>query len=238
MATSVQGISLIRKCRTGAPQKRLRRHLEDVFRDVDPSQRKWMWQRGKWMQMRRDAVWFAKRKDGMLPLYRTHAHAKGDDPRAHLHRVDDVPVPKEMKPVLSRLCDDLWSEYGLKGTPNHVVLHRYVDGGDQITYHHDKWMDQEPGSHIACLSLGETRTFQIGDKDTHAQLDFFEVKDGDLVTLSYEANQTYKHQVRRTRRNVGVRYSVTIRCMDTMYDPKRKLIRTRNCRVPATYKSG
>ena len=208
----------------------LRVYLERIFARVSVEERPFFASRGREnCQFHRDALWFCRPdEDGLLPLYRTHKDAK-TDPRRHHHRISDVPVPDRMDPLIESLCDDVWRRLGLSGTPNHAVIHRYVDGNDQITYHHDKWMDQEPGSHIACVSVGAARTFQIGipyEKTTRLE-EAHTVADGDCVSLSYLANQTYKHQIRRTSTDVGVRYSVTIRCMDTHYEPTKRLLRTR-----------
>ena len=50
---------------------------------------------------------------------------------------------------------------------------------------------------------------------------------GDVVLLDFATNKEYKHGLHRTRRHVGVRYSITARCIDTFFDPQRRLVRTR-----------
>lgn len=229
-----QGIQHVAKALSEAECQELRSSMEALFREA-PSRVPFQF-RGRQAWNRRDALWFSApcpEEPGFLYLYRTHAQAKYD-PRGHARHIAPLPVPSPMPEWLQALATSLWSRLGLRGTPTHAVLHRYVDGSDQITYHHDKWMDMEPGSHILSLSLGACRKFLVGTQEGRVVCSAL-LAEGDVITLGHEANKLYKHAIPQERNAWGVRYSITLRCMDSRYHPELRVYRTRHPEFEGTF---
>lgn len=193
----------------------LRAHLDTMFANVDPAERPKVQLYGRTGHIRRDALWYARpASDGMYPLYRTFRNAYGNPQTTA--GIDAVPIPQHMPAWLETLLEELGARVG--ASLNHAVVHRYLNGDDFISPHHDKWMDLQPGAPIVSLSVGATRDFHVGE-------DTFEVNNGDVVALADETNRTMKHGIRPRKTRPGVRYSVTARCVDTHYDPTRRVFR-------------
>ena len=123
--------------------------------------------------------------------------------------VRDAVPPARMPQWMEGVLDDLSRRHNLP-VLNHVVLHRYVDGGDTIGMHHDKTMDLHQSSTIVSLSLGGSRDFRLGPST-------FPVHDGDAVLIPYETNRLMKHGV-PPRANASTRYSLTARTVHTYSD--------------------
>jgi hypothetical protein len=169
-------------------------------------------------KIRRDALWFARESaDGLLPLYRTFKNAYGAP--STTAGIAAAAPPAAMPAWLAACLDALAVTLG---TPpfNHAVVHRYLDGNDFISDHHDKYMDIAPESAIVSLSLGATRDFRVAGQT-------FAVADGDAVVIPYALNKRAKHGVPRRAHRAGVRYSLTARAIDTFYDPARRVFRHR-----------
>jgi hypothetical protein len=221
----------VHRARDVADTAELRRLCEALFRDVRREDRHTYVDRGRECVNRRDAIHFCTpADDGLLPCYRIFHNAYG--PPTTSCGLDKVGAARPMPALFRRVLDDLATRHGVKHL-NHVVLHRYLDGDDVINPHHDKFMDIDPASHIACVSLGATRAFGLHHPSRPTET--FDVSDGDVVLLDFATNKEYKHGLHRTRRHVGVRYSITARCIDTFYDPLQRLVRTREDAIARAY---
>lgn len=199
------------------------RVCEDLFRDRRREDRAVFQSRGRDCVNRRDALHFSvAAEDGLTPCYRIYNTAYG--PPTTTCGFDGVVDAAPMPPALLEVLHALAVRFDLPAF-NHVVLHRYLDGDDVINPHHDKYMDIDPSSTIACVSLGATRRFGVHHPTRPTET--FDVEDGDVVLLDFATNKEYKHGIHRTQRHVGVRYSITARRIDTFYDPSRRVFRTR-----------
>ena len=174
---------------------------------------------------RRDTFWFGLRDEatGMMPLYRTYATAYGSPSSTAVSGFNNIVPVHDMPPWMCHVLKEIQRLHPDVSHMNHVVVTRYIEGDDQISYHHDKWMDMAPESDIVSLSIGGARRFgvQLGD-----QTKTFELEDGDLVILPYALNQVAKHKI-FPRRNARVRYSLVARHIDTLLDPSRRFFRHR-----------
>lgn len=212
-----------------ADTRRWRAWCDARFAVVDPVARPWYTGPfGRRCQNRRDALHFAApTPEGAWPTYRTDKDAKGDDPTARVPRsLEAAQVPERADATLRALGDAVTCALGLPHPPNHWVMHRFLDGTDCIGPHHDKWVDMQPESHIVSVSFGESRAFQLltpAGKVTHT----ITLHDGDAVVLDQTANRALKHAVPRRTRVRGVRYSATMRCMDTFVDRSTRTYRAR-----------
>lgn len=198
--------------------------VEEVFADA-PVRETYM-ARGRVCKNNRDALWYGvpDPTDNMWPAYRIYNMAYGHpNTRAGLKRLI---VPHTMPAWMRELLGAMAAAGGVACGFNHVVLHRYVDGGDSIGYHHDKYMDIAPDSTILSLSLGAAREFRVRDEAT-GRVAAYPVQHGDAIFMTYACNRTKKHGILKTRRACGARYSITARCIDTFFDPATHRLRHR-----------
>jgi alkylated DNA repair dioxygenase AlkB len=96
----------------------------------------------------------------------------------------------------------------VRGDYNYCLLNRYRSGADSIGWHADD--EPEMGPVIGSLSLGATRTFRIRHNTTKEQLSF-SVGHGTLIIMAGTMQRFWKHEVPKTRQNVGERINLTFR---------------------------
>lgn len=113
------------------------------------------------------------------------------------------PWPKALQPLRERLQTELGASF------NSVLANLYRDGRDAMGWHRDD--EPELGSQplIASLSLGATRRFVL--KDDAGLRHAFELSAGDLLLMSGDSQQRYRHALPRTARPVGPRINLTFR---------------------------
>ncbi len=75
--------------------------------------------------------------------------------------------------------------------------------------------DDEPGMDnvIGSLSLGSTRTFRIKHNKSKETMSF-QVANGTLIIMAGTMQQFWKHEVPKTRENVGERVNLTFRWIE------------------------
>jgi alkylated DNA repair dioxygenase AlkB len=96
----------------------------------------------------------------------------------------------------------------VKGRYNYCLLNRYRSGQDSMGMHADD--EPEMGNVIGSLSLGATRTFRIRhnkSKETRS----FQVGNGTLIIMAGNMQQFWKHEIPKTKDNVGERINLTFR---------------------------
>ena len=112
------------------------------------------------ISIRRDALWFGiPQKNGYLPHYRAKPSSYGIPTIKIAENDETVPMTPEMIEWMKPVTERMENISGHK--INHFVIHRYVGERDTIGPHHDKTQDLSEGSTIFCLSLGDTRRFNI-----------------------------------------------------------------------------
>jgi alkylated DNA repair dioxygenase AlkB len=114
----------------------------------------------------------------------------------------------EALPWTSTLLEIKGKIEAVEGRYNYCLLNRYRSGADSVGMH----ADDEPseGNVIASLSLGATRTFRIRHnktKETRA----FELSRGTLLIMAGTMQQFWKHEVPKTKEDVGERINLTLR---------------------------
>lgn len=135
-------------------------------------------------------------------------------------------------PMSSKMCDLMHRvEDGFgypRGTLNYCLVNRYVDKNATISPHRDKTSTLATGSPIITLSLGDTREMRFDlHKDGAYSLNYrsieeakaglprtsykFSMKSGDAILINDRINTRWTHSIPRTRKEVGVRYSLTFR---------------------------
>ncbi len=96
----------------------------------------------------------------------------------------------------------------VQGRYNYCLLNRYRSGADSMGLHADD--EREMGNIIGSLSLGATRTFRIRHNSTK-ETKTFAAGNGTLIIMAGTMQQFWKHEVPKTKENVGERINLTFR---------------------------
>mgnify|MGYP006439396417 CR=1 FL=1 len=93
---------------------------------------------------------------------------------------------------------------------NSVLLNRYRDGNDSISWHQDDEKDLGKDPIIASVNFGATRRFQLRHIKTREKLTI-ELSHGSLLVMLGKLNHHWQHQVPKTKKTVGERINLTFR---------------------------
>jgi len=116
---------------------------------------------------------------------------------------DNVALP--WKPILLEIKEKIEA---VQGEYNYCLLNRYRSGQDSMGIHADD--EPEMGNVIGSLSLGATRTFRIKHNRTK-ETRSFSVGHGTLIIMAGTMQQHWKHEIPKTKENVGERINLTFR---------------------------
>ena len=115
--------------------------------------------------------------------------------------VHALPVPEVLEPFMAKFGDAY----------NAVFVNWYQDGKQYISAHADDENDLEPGSDIASISLGDTRTFRIRDKKNKKIVLDVDLKHGDLFIMGGDFQKEFTHEVPKRLRSHKRRINLTLR---------------------------
>jgi alkylated DNA repair dioxygenase AlkB len=96
----------------------------------------------------------------------------------------------------------------VQGEYNYCLLNRYRSAADSMGWHADD--EPEMGNVIGSLSLGATRMFRIRHNATK-ETKTFPAGNGALIIMAGTMQQFWKHDVPKTKENVGERINLTFR---------------------------
>ncbi|KAJ3029112.1 hypothetical protein HDV00_009780 [Rhizophlyctis rosea] len=182
-----------------------RRVLDEV--DFIPRDMLTMTMYGKTSSLPRDKAFYGEvRENGLRPHYR--------------YPGDYVPIAEPWTPTVKDIKDYI-TDQG-HGRCNHVVVNRYLNGNDHISFHRDKTRDFVDKAPVLTVSFGETRILRLKKHDgTNQQMDV-PLRHGSLFKLGWKTNQDYKHcivkQTAKGGQNVGTRVRLTYRNIATRMD--------------------
>lgn len=95
---------------------------------------------------------------------------------------------------------------------NSLLLNRYRDGNDYVSWHADNEVSLGKNPCIASVSLGETRTFQLKHKKNKSLPTIsLELKSGSLVIMKDELQDYWIHRIAPTKIVKGERINLTFR---------------------------
>ena len=94
-----------------------------------------------------------------------------------------------------------------------MLLNRYRDGEDSVSWHRDDEPELGRDPVIASLSLGGTRRFKLRGLATKETQDL-DLGDGSLLLMSGPSQREWEHCVPKTKRPVGERVNLTFRWVD------------------------
>ena len=148
-----------------------------------------------------------------LKVKRQHA-AYGDDGLVY-HFSGASVTAKPWLPFLKEIQQKLWKLTNERF--NYVLINKYVDGKDYISFHRDNETDLVAESSIATISLGVVRDF-ILRKETKNGYGIHEehkitvpLSHGSLLIMKHPTNKYWLHSVPVRKTCKQTRYSLTFR---------------------------
>jgi alkylated DNA repair dioxygenase AlkB len=93
---------------------------------------------------------------------------------------------------------------------NSVLLNRYRDGNDSISWHTDAEKELGLNPVIASVNFGAARKFQLRHIKTKEKLEI-ELTHGSLLIMQGELQHFWQHQVPKTSKHVSERINLTFR---------------------------
>lgn len=93
---------------------------------------------------------------------------------------------------------------------NSVLLNRYRNGNDSISWHTDAEKELGQNPVIASVNFGEERVFQLKHMETGERIDIL-LKHGSLLIMMGELQHYWKHQVPKSKKPMKERINLTFR---------------------------
>lgn len=117
-------------------------------------------------------------------------------------------------PKIAELCNHINTR--LDTDFNSVLCNLYRDGQDSVSWHADDEPELGPSPLIASLSLGETRVFQIKEKNIKsAPLIKIPLPHNSLAVMPRGFQSNYIHQIPKTKKIKNARINLTFRTIVT-----------------------
>lgn len=118
--------------------------------------------------------------------------------------------PLPWTPLLLEIKREVEEHSGV--TFNTVLLNRYRNGNDTVTWHSDDEKELGTNPIIASVSFGAERDFQLRH-NTRIELGYLNVQltDGSLLLMAGTTQAYWKHQLPRRKRVLGERVNLTFR---------------------------
>jgi alkylated DNA repair dioxygenase AlkB len=96
-------------------------------------------------------------------------------------------------------------------TFNSVLLNRYRDGRDSVSWHADDEPELGPNPVIASVTFGAARVFQFKHKALPDQRHALTLTDGSLLLMAGATQHHWLHQIPKMKAAVGERINLTYR---------------------------
>lgn len=93
---------------------------------------------------------------------------------------------------------------------NSVLLNRYRNGSDSISWHTDAEKELGKNPIIASVNFGAERIFQLKHMRTQERIDI-PLRHGSLLIMLGELQHNWQHQVPKTKKVIGERINLTFR---------------------------
>jgi alkylated DNA repair dioxygenase AlkB len=154
-------------------------------------------------ELRDHSAW--EQKPGVFGHKQPRLTASYGDEGATYRYSATVNVGRPWTPTLLEIKQKIES---VQGEYNYCLMNRYRSGQDSMGMHADD--EPEMGNVVGSLSLGATRTFRIKhnkSKETRS----FQVGNGTLIIMAGTMQQFWKHEIPKTKENVGERINLTFR---------------------------
>ena len=96
---------------------------------------------------------------------------------------------------------------------NSVLLNKYRDGSDSISWHTDAEKELGQNPIIASVTFGGTRNFQLRHSNTGEKITL-ELSHGSLLIMQGELQHFWQHQIPKTKKKVDPRINLTFRVIN------------------------
>jgi alkylated DNA repair dioxygenase AlkB len=116
--------------------------------------------------------------------------------------------PNSWSPGLLKIKSDI--EPKAEVAFNSVLLNRYRDGKDSISWHTDAEKELGINPVIASVNFGAERKFQLKHKETNERIDIL-LKHGSLLIMQGELQHFWKHQIPKSKTISQERVNLTFR---------------------------
>jgi alkylated DNA repair dioxygenase AlkB len=114
------------------------------------------------------------------------------------------PMPGYLQAVISRMKACGFGDF------NAVLINRYRDGEDHISWHSDDdFGDPEPT--IASITLGAARPFRLRSRAEKRNVVEYAPEHGSLLIMRGRTNADWEHMVPKTAKPIGERINLTFR---------------------------
>lgn len=119
--------------------------------------------------------------------------------------------PEVWTPEIEAIRDRIRGQYG--GAYNSVLLNRYADEQDSVSWHSDDEPEMDSEHPIASLSLGASRAFVIRPLSSKKSVQMYILSSGSLLVMPPGFQQRYRHCVPKSKTPCGPRVNLTFRRM-------------------------
>ncbi len=116
----------------------------------------------------------------------------------------EIPMPVYLQEVCVAINERL------QFTPNNCLVNSYVEGGSRMGFHADSTEELVPGTGVAVVSLGATRTLTFRRTDDRDVRRGFALPHGSLLYMPPEVQSEWQHGVLKEP-GIGQRMSLSFR---------------------------
>jgi alkylated DNA repair dioxygenase AlkB len=120
-------------------------------------------------------------------------------------------VPAPWTPETEALRVKIGDHYG--GDYNSVLLNRYANEQDSVSWHSDDEPEMDSDHPIASLSLGDAREFLVRPITSKNAVQSYVLTSGSLLLMPPGFQQRYQHCVPKSRTPCATRVNLTFRKM-------------------------
>lgn len=111
--------------------------------------------------------------------------------------------------TLKQIKEDVEQAAGT--TFNVCLINQYRNGQDSNGWHADNEKELGTNPTIASISLGQERFFHLKHNENKDLRFKFPLENGSLLLMEKQTQHTYKHQIAKTKKEVGLRINLTFR---------------------------
>jgi alkylated DNA repair dioxygenase AlkB len=122
------------------------------------------------------------------------------------------PVPRYLKPALKNITEYINEKYNCNIIYDSVLLNKYRDGNDYISWHSDK--EAKANTLVVMISLGVMRTFALRRKNEEKDgLNYLEFKleSGSIFIMGGDSQNNWKHSLLKNKNVKDERISLVFR---------------------------
>jgi alkylated DNA repair dioxygenase AlkB len=121
-------------------------------------------------------------------------------------------APEEIRSLAAKLT----AHVGNGRRVNYLSVVRYEKGEDHMNWHQHR-EDKGRNTPVLIVTTGAERRFGIREVGKPETAEHFVARQGSLIVLTSEANDTHEHAVSKAKGVTSPRYAVNCKCVDEKY---------------------